>query len=591
MRGIRQIATQFTKSSLLAVALSSTLVAAFSGIAQAATLQDDVSSMLGTMKTVYSAYYAPASWKKQYAGYDLNVSYANALADASTKSSSLTIKQAKVIFKDFVYAMKDYHTSVSFVSTEATSLPLTVRGAEGRLFLVTIDRTKLSQTAFPYNVGDELLTLDGKPVNDIVNAIQETFTANAAATDRSTAELRLFHRTGARGFTDIPSGPVTLGIRRAGETATSLVQLIWDYTPENVAPRGDLLSGTLGGTLGGVLGPVRNSLFAPRMDVDVDQPADPFSDQSTDQATDDPFQLGTRVSFMPTLGTKIWESAKDSTFDAYIYMNADHKLIGYVRIPSYEPEDATKAVAEFQATIGRMQKTTDSLVIDQVNNPGGSVFYLYSLVSMLSDQPMATPRHRMAIGQVDVVDAITQIEKLKQLKTEDDIAKGGEAVQALGGGYPVTLEFVNFMRSYAQFIVNEWSAGRKLTNPYWIGGVDHINPSSVSYTKPVLLLINELDYSGGDFFPTIMQDNKRVTILGIRTAGAGGYVNDVSVPNNVGVASFRVTQSIAERATGNPIENLGVSPDINYAMTAADFQNRFAPYVQAVQAAVKKITP
>jgi hypothetical protein len=238
-----------------------------------------------------------------------------------------------------------------------------------------------------------------------------------------------------------------------------------------------------------------------------------------------------------------------------------------------------------------MQKTTDSLVIDQVNNPGGSVLYLYSLVSMLADQPMSTPRHRMAIAQADVVDALSQIEQLKSIKTEDDIAKGGPAIQALGGGYPVTLEFVNFTRAYAQFIASEWTAGHKLTTPYWIGGVDHINPSAVHYTKPILLLINELDFSGGDFFPTIMQDNKRVTILGTRTAGAGGYVNDVTVPNNTGVASFRVTQSIAERSTGNPIENLGVAPDINYVMSVADYQNAFAPYVEAVQAAVKKITP
>jgi hypothetical protein len=197
----------------------------------------------------------------------------------------------------------------------------------------------------------------------------------------------------------------------------------------------------------------------------------------------------------------------------------------------------------------------------------------------------------MAIAQADVQDALSQIEQLKQIKSEDDIAKGGDAVQGLGEGYPVTLEFINFMRAYAQFIVSEWTAGRKLTNPYWIGGVDHINPNPVHYSKPILLLVNELDFSGGDFFPTIMQDNKRVTILGTRTAGAGGYVNDVTVPNNVGVASFRVTQSIAERVNGNPIENLGVQPDINYSMTAADYQNSYADYVAAVKAAIKKITP
>jgi hypothetical protein len=319
-----------------------------------------------------------------------------------------------------------------------------------------------------------------------------------------------------------------------------------------------------------------SALFHPRMSVKLgDAPV----------AADNPYTTGTRKSFMPDLGTKVWESGDDSLFYAYIYKTESGKLVGTVRIASYEAPDYPKALADFAKIIALFQATTDSMVIDQVNNPGGSVFYLYGLASMLTDQPLATPRHRMAINQSDVSQALASIAKLKTVQNDDDAKKALNPADL--DGYPASYEFARFQLANSEFIVSEWNAGRKLTNPYWVGGVDHINPGATHYSKPILLLINHLDFSGGDFFPTIMQDNKRVTILGTRTAGAGGYVNDVQIQNNVGIDTFRCTESIAERVDGNPIENLGVKPDIEYEMTAADYTQGFAPYVKAVQAAAQ----
>lgn len=534
------------------------------------TLADDLLGNLYAMRGVYRAKYAPAAWKLRISGYDLNTEFTKA-SDAVSRNPKLTIADSRPILKNFIYAMKDYHTSISFTATEAASLPFTVRGAGDRLFIVDIDRNKLPEATFPFHVGDELITFGNKTAAQAVADVQAETPANVPSTDRAIAEINLTRRRAARGL-NVPSGPITIGILAKGETRVRRTQLLWDYVPESIFPRGSLAGGF---QVASILDATQSSsLLRPRMDVDLVD-ASPMAS---------PFDVGARRTFTPALGTKSWESADDSTFHAYIFVGEGGKKVGYLRLPSYGTGDYTKAVADFAANIARFETETDALVIDQVNNPGGSVFYLYALASMLSDQPLTTPRHRMAVTQADVIEALDTIRQLKDVKNDEDARKVLSPDDM--NGYPTSYEFARFTLAYAQFLVDEWNAGRKLTRPYWIAGVDHINPAPVHYTKPILLLTNALDFSGGDFFPAILQDNKRVTIMGTRTAGAGGYVGDVKIPNNVGIESFRVTMSIAERADGNPIENLGITPDINYELSADDFQNNFAPYVSAIRAAV-----
>ena len=550
--------------SLLQVALLATM--ALPATASVDTLSEDVLANLAAMRAVYRAEYAPAEWKKKYVSYDLETEYMRAV-DAVRAEKPLTMKVARQILRRFIYAMQDYHVSISFVATETASLPLTIKGAGDRYFIAYIDRNKLSEDSFPFHIGDEVMQFDGKPVAEAVAEVQAETPANVPATDKAMAEYALTLRRASRGL-NVPHGPVELGIKAKGSTQIQTQQLIWDYSPELIASpsaHNGLFS----------TNKKTSSLFRPHMETQMLEP----------MAAGNPYGVGARVTFTPDLGTKIWESADDNVFNAYIYQNEEGKLIGYVRISAYVVDDYVKAVADFAKIIKRFEATTQAMVIDQVNNPGGSVFYLYTLASMLSDQPLKTPRHRMSITQADVQEALKMIEALKSVKNDEDAKK----VLNDFDGYPVSYEFARFTLSYAQFFVDQWNAGHKLTEPYWIAGVDHINPGAVNYTKPILLLVNNLDFSGGDFFPTILQDNQRATILGARTAGAGGYVNDITIPNNIGVAGFRCTESIAERVNGNPIENLGVTPDIAYEMSADDYTKNYAPYLKVIRDSIKDL--
>ncbi|MEQ1918393.1 MAG: S41 family peptidase, partial [Elusimicrobiota bacterium] len=144
----------------------------------------------------------------------------------------------------------------------------------------------------------------------------------------------------------------------------------------------------------------------------------------------------------------------------------------------------------------------------------------------------------------------------------------------------ITPKFMQLMVKSAQFILQQFNAGKRFTDLIHISGVDDIDPApkpEERYTKPILLLTNALDFSGGDFFPAIMQDNKRATIMGVRTAGAGGIVNAYSI-DQFGIDHLSATSSLAERPNGQPIENLGVTPEIPYEITAKDLRTGFAEY-------------
>jgi len=525
--------------------------------------------------------YAPTSWKKKYSKWDLDSEINKAKEEVYT-TNPLSVKDFQRIVYNFFKSTKDYHVGVQFHSTELAFLPFHVKSANGKYFLTYIDDSKLSSSVFPFSVGDELIAFDGKPIAEVVQEVKNEVVGEAnTLTDYSLAEIYLTSRIGALGH-QVPSGPVSLTVKPKDKKSTSNFQLIWEYYPEKIMSKGGVdLAKNLHSNLNG-RHPILDSLLRKHMTThfytalkSIDGP----------RMEEDLSALGVRQSFIPKLGKLWWKTEKTNSFHAYIYEAQDRSLVGYVRIPHYNGGD--HEAQEFAEIIRLFQDRTEALVIDQINNPGGSCFYLYVLASMLTDQPLYTPKHRIAISQAEVMEAVSFIPML------EEVGSDAEATELFGEsfvGTPMTFQMVQFMLNYFRFIVDEWNAGRTLTTPYYLYGIDHINPyPAVQYTKPILVLTNELDFSGGDFFPAILQDNKRATILGECTAGAGGFVTTHSYPNHFGIAEYYYTASIAERIDNNPIENLGVQPDIRYSITEKDLQSGYQDYVQAIQKAVDQL--
>lgn len=559
---------------------------------------------LDIIKNSFETYYAPSDWKKQYADWDLDEKIAEAKI-AVLDAEQMTVKDYQRILKQFFLSTKDYHVGISFYSTEEAFLPFRIHGAEGKYYIAWVYHPVFSGLKDPLGVGDEVVLFDGIPVHESVqNLRQSDFGIPGMQTDQALAECALTMRLGEDGY-KVPKGPVTLTVRHAGTKNVTTYRLNWYYNPENVTSPFDPLaaasqakvlikSGGRYSLAGSNLYPLgEHPFFAKEMvspKYKMYQKA--FKRQmkklavAGQEEAEDSF-IGSRKSYIPDLGEKIWTSGPGNPFEAYIYLSPEGRQIGYVRIPHYM--GSNYSASKFADIISKFEMDTDAVVIDQINNPGGNVFYMYALASMLSPNPLEVARHEMAITQEDVYFAIQGEEELSDVRDDE------EACAAIGSslwGYPVDLTLSQQMLEYFQFIIDEWEAGHVVTQPSYLFGVRHLalHPR-VQYSKPLVVLTNSLDFSCADFFPAILQDNGRAVIVGTRTAGAGGYVLSGEYPNIFGVQEYTFTGSIARRRSDEPIENLGITPDVEADLTPYDLEFNYQHYIEKIHQAVRDICP
>lgn len=544
------------------------------------TMREQMKNSLDQIAFSLDVYYAPSDWKRDWCGWNLHYQLDKA-KNKIDESPTLTLKEYHKIVRDFVTSTQDYHVSVRFHSTEQSYIPFKIKGADNRFFISWIDRVRLPESIFPVKVGDEVIRFDGQPVLDVIKKLEnDEVSKNIQGTDRRIAESRLTSRQGAYGDT-VPTGKVSFTVLQGSKSKELTFDMKWIHNPEKVTPPFLSVNRSLSVNRPIDEAPAKETLASkfPRLH-NQKQFVSPVTELLNNKE-----ELGARVSFVPALGKKVWENDSKESFHAYIFNDAKGRKIGYVRIPHYS---ATFYEAqEFQRIIAKLNAQTSALVIDQVNNPGGSVFYLYTLASMLSNKPMTVPSQKIAVTQADVAEALQVIEFLISAENQEvDMS----IISEMFDGYHVNATTIKKMKNGYARLIEEWNKGKFLTDSIYLLGIDEIEPyPGATYDKPILMLINEMDFSGGDFLPAILQDNSRVTLMGTRTAGAGGFVLKFDFPNRLGIRSYNVTGSIAERMTLKPIENLGVEPDIHYELTPKDLKEGYIPYKEAIKKALMDI--
>jgi len=278
--------------------------------------------------------------------------------------------------------------------------------------------------------------------------------------------------------------------------------------------------------------------------------------------------------FLPELGEVVWQADNFSHLYAYIYLNKQGQKIGYIYLPTFHfPDDELedRVLGDLIDILRMFNKESAALVFDITDNPGGSDYFMNTLLSMFSSKPIKTFLESEIITQRDIYYAIANKKGLESFKEEDYEEED------------LSPKVVDGLITYLSNLIDSFNAGKRLSDPWYLNGVEEIEPSEyVQYKHPIIVLVNELDFSCGDFFPAMMQDNGLAKIFGTKTAGAGGYVLSYSANSSFGLAGYSLTGSVGLRANGTPLENVGVTPDIPYKMTVKDLQSNFINYIEAV---------
>jgi C-terminal processing protease CtpA/Prc len=543
-----------------------------------------IASMVGDLefiKRTMTVQYAPFDWKRDYLHWDLDWEYQRAVNHLYQKPF-ITIKEFQQIAKQFLGSTQDYHVDITFYSTESSKLPFSVKTVNGKCLIDWIDIMNWPSSEASINVGDELIEFDGRPVQEVLNEIKLAKGRRAETpTNQALADCTLTDRKGTAG--DLISNQLITITTRTSDNNYQTNQLKWDYQPEKItSPLNVVLAaGQFMGMFAEnqpALKEKLSSLLKKHCMIT------PLHQQMVHEIELRPGEIGASKSFLPLLGFPTWKydlninGGQRISWFAYIYKNNEDKSIGYVRIPHYSGEN--EDFSNFLSIIAYLEKHTDALVIDQLNNPGGYVFFMYQLLSLFSTEPMYTPKHQVAINQKQVMEAVNTLDELQFYLLVDNSnnydSKQSETIQQL--------------MSYYQFIIDEWNNGQVLTHPTHLAGIECIKPHPfVHYTKPILMLINELDFSAGDFAPAILQDNRRAILMGTKTAGAGGAVTKFSFPNRNGIKDVSFTDTIAERINLQKIENLGVIPDIEYQITEEDIKKGYQNYRNTINQAISHL--
>ncbi len=473
---------------------------------------------------------------------------------------------------EYVASFKDSHSAYLVPSTYLATLGFSLDLVDDKVTIDAINRNLQPAAAFAAEVGDELVSVDGRSAAEWMTLFQRFIGGGNPRTARreaaawiATRQQVVFPRAH-----EVPAQGIVVVRKPDNSTSTYVIPWYRRGTPVTSVPGSPAIR------TAAVSEPEVELPRSAHLDLmDTLRRLGPENWFGFGKAPLEALGIGSRIPVfdLPTDGyTARLGAGRIDLVTSGIFESGGLK-IGYLRVGGFDSARITdQAIAE----VRDLRDKTDGLIVDVMRNPGGLACAGEELASNLQTDVFNVHTVELRVGWIDY------------LLYRDRV----DALREAGAPEPQIASFEFQLQAVEEAI----RAGRTRTAPVPICGTTTTRPPAtdrltglpLSYGKPLILLMDGYSGSAAETFASVLQDSGRALVVGEQSAGAGGTVASGETGSYadgaLSLARGLVNRSKPANAPDLPsspyVENVGIRPDVELGyMTRANLIGRGKPFL------------
>jgi hypothetical protein len=514
-----------------------------------------------TMADQFAKRYAALQWKQILFGVDaFNIK--PFLTRAAATTNDLDFYDVCI---DYITQFRDNgHVFFSVPSDFVADTGLRLDTYDnGHPLIYSINRTLLPVATYPFQIGDELISIDGTLAADIMKSLAKYGLRSTPRTEEGYAAQYLAVRPQSviPYAVDVPDTSQFTIKRQSGAIETYTMPWVKTGVPlrrDGPVSYPNIIKRPV------VTGGLR--MAEESSDADSNQITPLMSEIDRKRAVASIGALHPVFNLPSDFKIRLGTNSSTDAFYSGTYQSKGY-TIGFIRIPTFAPSlGIAAALSQFQGEIAYFNANTDGLIIDDMRNGGGTIYYGEDIARRLITYPfhLVGFELRATAEWVRTYSSYLQFVQATgapqwQIDNQTLLLQIVQTAYSQNGGHtgPLPLDTVLLSPAPDSRLLDTTPATDK-------------NGSPLGYTKPMIVLTDEFSFSTADMFPAIMQDNQAATIYGMHTGGLGGTnasynagaFSEATVGMLRGLMYRKNPIAVAGFPTSYYIENIGVQPDI-----------------------------